>query len=110
MAIACLFEWSWLSREQYLALLPMLNGSGEFCSVNTCYDGERLIAILVWESEQALDLFRSTFLHKYLARAGISEPSVKTWSLEGVNETHSAVSTRVLDRLFLKNWRAVSRN
>ena len=110
MAIACLFEWSCLSREQYLALLPLLNGSGEFCSVNTCFDGERLIAILVWESERALDLFRSTCLRKYLARAGIAEPFTKAWSLGGMNETRWATSAQVMDRLILKNWQALSRN
>lgn len=110
MPIACLFEWSRLSKAQYQALLSKLNGSGEFCSVNACYDGKRLIAIGIWETAQAFDLFQRTCLSKYLVQAGLMPPVVKTWSLEGVGGTSQTNTVHKMDEMVFRKWQDVNRN
>lgn len=110
MPIACLFEWSQLSKAQYHALLSKLNGAGEFCSVNACYDGKRLIAIGVWENKQALDLFQRTCLQKYLAQIGLVPPLVKTWSLAGADKTSQSQSVQGMDDMVLRKWQDLNRN
>ena len=110
MPIACLFEWSQLSKAQYQALLSKLNGAGEFCSVNACYDGKRLIAIGVWESAQALDLFQRTCLRKYLVQVGLMPPLVKTWSLAGADKTGQSKAIHEMDDVVLWKRQDVSRN
>jgi hypothetical protein len=110
MTIACLFEWSQLSRAQYQELLSKLNGSGEFCSVNACYDGKRLIAIGVWENSQALHLFRGTCFSKYLVQVGLPQPAVKTWSLEGKDETSQVQAVHEMDDKVLGKGRDLNRN
>ena len=110
MPIACLFEWSQLSKAQYQALQSKLNGAGEFCSVNACYDGKRLIAIGVWENAQALNLFQRTCLQKYLAQIGLVPPLVKTWSLAGADKTDQLNAVHKLDDKVLWKWHDVNRN
>lgn len=83
MSIACLFEWPLVSYAQYLELESWLEASGKVNRRNISYEGTRMMAIGVWDSQPALYLFLNCKLGGSPTSERLPRPHVTTWSLPG---------------------------
>lgn len=83
MSIACLFEWPRVSYAQYLELEAWLETSGKVNRKNIAYEGTRMVAIGVWDSQPALYLFLNCGLWGAPTPGRLPRPQVTTWSLPG---------------------------
>ena len=83
MSIACLFEWSSVSYAQYLELEAWLEASGKVNRKNIAYEGMRMMAIGVWDSQPALYLFLNCGFGGAPTSGRLPRPQVTTWSLPG---------------------------
>jgi hypothetical protein len=86
VAIACLFEWPLVAPAQLKQLEDSLDWprrlGAERWEYNSGPAGGMLIVIDVWESRAALELFLETCLAHMLIKAGLPQPSIKSWEIQ----------------------------
>lgn len=110
MSIACLFEWPRVSYAQYLELEAWLEASGKVNRKNIAYDGTRMMAIGVWDSQPALYLFLNCKLGGTSTSGRLPLPRVATWSMPGASVDEDSPAFQMMSAAVYQSGLLDSRN